>query len=76
MREALKGSDLEAVKRSTTDLASVLQRVSTAAYQASASSADAGPSGDNGTGDGAGPSADGSGPSEGEEAVEGEFKEV
>jgi molecular chaperone DnaK len=79
VRDALKGSDLDAVKRSSTDLATILQRVGTAAYQSSAGPSDAGSSGD-GSGEGAGPSTDGSGPAEpapeGEEAVEGEFKEV
>jgi molecular chaperone DnaK len=78
VREALKGNDLDAVKRTTGELAEVLQRVGTAAYQAPGS--DAGGPGGNGTGDGAGP-ADGAGPSEEpaadtEETVEGEFKEV
>ncbi|RDJ93246.1 hypothetical protein B4Q13_23180, partial [Lacticaseibacillus rhamnosus] len=34
LREALKGSDMEAVKAGMSSLAEVLQRVSTAAYQA------------------------------------------
>ena len=52
LRESLKGSDMDAVKTGMTSLAEVLQRVSTAAYQAAASSAgDAG----NGSSDGAGP---------------------
>ena len=81
LREALKGSDMDAVKTGMTSLAESLQRVSTAAYQASS----AGESG-NGTSDGTGPGADG-GPDGGadgaagegaadEETVEGEFKEV
>ena len=37
VREALKGSDLDAVQKAASDLAEVLQRVGTAAYQASAS---------------------------------------
>jgi molecular chaperone DnaK len=82
LREALKGSDMEAVKAGMSSLAESLQRVSTAAYQAAASSA--GDSG-NGTSDGTGAEgADGAGPegaedAEGaaeEETVEGEFKEV
>ena len=84
VREALKGSDLEAVKSSATALAEVLQKVGTAAYQAASAAASA--SGAEGS-DGAGPSADGSaaggengagpaGSPEGEETVEGEFKEV
>ncbi|MGZ8527344.1 MAG: molecular chaperone DnaK [Candidatus Limnocylindrales bacterium] len=77
VREALKGNDLEVVKRTAAELAEVLQRIGTAAYQAAGP--DAGASSDNGTGDGAGPS-DGAAPSEpaadAEETVEGEFKEV
>jgi molecular chaperone DnaK len=74
VREALKGSDLEAVKARATELGDVLQRVSTAAYQAAAAEAGSG------SGDAAGPTpgAEGgaSGGAEGEETVEGEFKEV
>jgi molecular chaperone DnaK len=40
LREALKGSDLEAVKSGASTLTSTLQRVGTAAYQASASPMD------------------------------------
>ncbi len=76
VREALKGSDLDAVKRTAGELAEVLQRVGTAAYQAAASAPDGSSAGgpddgstaSNGTGDAAAP--------EGEETVEGEFKEV
>jgi molecular chaperone DnaK len=75
LREALKGSDLAAVQSAATALAEVLQRVSTAAYQAAAAAA-----GSDGTGAGPGDdsSAEGAagGPAEGEETVEGEFKEV
>jgi molecular chaperone DnaK len=75
VREALKGDDLEAIKRTSQELAASLQRVSTAAYQASeAQGAGA---------DGAGPeaepqpeAAEAEAEAEGEEAVEGEFKEV
>jgi molecular chaperone DnaK len=74
LREALKGDDLEAIRSRSTELASSLQRVSTAAYQAGAAADGgngAGPSDDGGTGAGeAGAEA------EAEEAVEGEFKEV
>jgi molecular chaperone DnaK len=78
LRDALKGSDVDAVRTGATALAETLQRVSTAAYQASASEA----ASTNGSGDGAGDeSADGeaageAGAAEGDEAVEGEFKEV
>ncbi len=72
LREALKGSDIGAVRSGATALAEVLQRVSTAAYQAAAADG----------GDGAAPGGEAAGeePSgdtaEGEETVEGEFKEV
>src|SRR2546426_11596592 len=41
LREALKGSDIEAINAGASALAETLQRVSTAAYQAAASEADA-----------------------------------
>ena len=77
LRESLKGNDAEAIKRQASDLAAALQRVGTAAYQASSS----GPNGDGpSAGDGAGPDAGaGAGQpadADAEEAVEGEFKEV
>jgi molecular chaperone DnaK len=80
LRESLKGSDVDAIRTGMTALAETLQRVSTAAYQASASEAD-----QNGSGEGEGPAGEGgepgdgaaaSGEAEGEEAVEGEYKEV
>jgi molecular chaperone DnaK len=83
LREALKGSDVEQIRSGMTALAETLNRISTAAYQASAS--EAGPtngSGEDGEGPGAGAgegaAGDGeaAGEAEGEEAVEGEFKEV
>jgi hypothetical protein len=78
LREALKGSDIEAIRGGMTALAETLQRVSTAAYQAAASGAgdaegEEGPT--NGYEKAEGPDAAGTTP-EGEEAVEGEFKEV
>jgi molecular chaperone DnaK len=81
VREALKGSDLDAVKRTASELAVVLQRVGTAAYQASGSGPESSGGPDDGaSGNGQGPSEDGTGASagepEGEETVEGEFKEV
>jgi molecular chaperone DnaK len=74
VREALKGNDSEAIARASSELAAALQRVGTAAYQASAGAAD-------GDGTGAEPKAEGeastaAGSAETEEAVEGEFKEV
>ena len=81
LREALKGSDLGAIQGGMSSLAETLQRVSTAAYQASASEAGPtnGSSGEDSSGEG-GPDAgqagaEGAAP-EGEETVEGEFKEV
>ena len=56
LREALKGSDMDLVKTGMTSLAEVLQRVSTAAYQAAASSA-----GDSDNGSSNGTGADGGG---------------
>ncbi len=76
LREALKGDDLDAIRSHSTELAASLQRVGTAAYEAT---------GGTGDGDGAAPGADGESAgepagegagTEGEEAVEGEFKEV
>jgi molecular chaperone DnaK len=70
VREALKGDDMDALRRTSQELAEALQRVGTAAYQA-----DQAP----GTGDGAEPEggpAGSAGEGEAEEAVEGEYKEV
>jgi molecular chaperone DnaK len=87
LREALKGSDIDAINAGATALAETLQRVSTAAYQAAAS--EAGPNGSSdGSSDGAseeapegepaGARAGGSGSSDSatDDTVEGEFKEV
>jgi molecular chaperone DnaK len=74
LRDALKGDDLERIRTSSSDLAAVLQRVGTAAYQAGApggATDGAGPEAGNGAGE---PEAAES--AEAEEAVEGEFKEV
>jgi len=81
VREALKGNDIEAVKRTSSELAAAVQRVSTAAYQASAGGPGdgAGAAGGDGTEPGAGAGAAGGESAEhaeSEEAVEGEFKEV
>ena len=51
LRESLKGSDMDVVKSGMTSLAEVLQRVSTAAYQAAASAAG---ESDNGSSNGTG----------------------
>jgi len=69
LREALKGADIEPVRKGLGSLTDVLSRVSTKAYQASSS--EGSPNGRKG-GDGAGDGAD----EAGEETVEGEFKEV
>ena len=74
LREALKGSDVALIQAGMTTVMETLNRVSAAAYQASASEAPGGDAPDDGaeTPDGeAGPSADA-----GDETVEGEFKEV
>jgi molecular chaperone DnaK len=73
LREALKGGDVEPVRKGVGSLTDVLSRVSTKAYQASA--ADGSPNGRKG-GDGAGEGAGEAGQPAGEETVEGEFKEV
>ncbi|HEU4919897.1 MAG TPA: molecular chaperone DnaK, partial [Candidatus Limnocylindrales bacterium] len=76
LREALKGSDIAAITAGATALAETLNRVSTAAYQASA--AEGGGDAGNGTegepteGEPAGAATGGAG----DETVEGEFKEV
>jgi molecular chaperone DnaK len=78
LREALKGSDVDAVRSGMTSLAETLQRVSTTAYQAAAADSAAGDgsgsdgAGGDGSAEGAAPETDGAG----EETVEGEFKEV
>jgi molecular chaperone DnaK len=72
LRDALKGNDMEAVRRAADELQSVLSRVATAAYQAAASSGDGSADGstDGSTDEGAGAAPDG------EEPVEAEYKEV
>ena len=67
VRDALKGSDADAVKRTMDSLVEVLQKMSTNAYQASQASA-AGGEGDASGGAGSAGA--------GDETVEGEFKEV
>jgi molecular chaperone DnaK len=73
VRTALKGSDQAAIKSSSDALIEQLQKVSTAAYQAGATPPDGSdPSGEEGQ---SGP-AGGSPEQDGEEVVEGEFKEA
>jgi molecular chaperone DnaK len=78
LREALKGSDIEAVKTGMSSLAESLQKVATAAYQAASSAAGESGEGSKGGagGDGTTDGAPGEGSPAGEETVEGEFKEV
>ena len=76
LREALKGSDTELIQAGMTTLVQTLSRVSTAAYQAASASAEA-DSAAGGEGEGGTPKGDsGSGSADGDETVEGEFKEV
>ena len=70
-REAIKGNDIDAVKRSAQELAEALQRVGTAAYQSAGATGESAK-----TGDGAGPEAGAGAGAADDEAVEGEFKEV
>jgi len=70
VRDALKGSDADAVKSSMDSLVEVLQKMSTNAYQASQAAADATP------GEGDAPGEDKGSAGAGDETVEGEFKEV
>ena len=71
LREALKASDVDAVKSGASSLAETLSRVSTKAYEASGSAGSPNGSGGDGAGEG-----EGAGEGAGEETVEGEFKEV
>jgi molecular chaperone DnaK len=73
VRTALKGNDMDAVKSSTDALVEQLQKVSTAAYQAAASAAGS-PEQDGQSGPAEG-GTEGA-PDQGEEVVEGEFKEA
>jgi molecular chaperone DnaK len=70
VRNALKGSDMAEVKSATDSLVEQLQKVGTAAYQA-ASTAEAGPT--DGQSEGGSETSSGE---DGEEVVEGEFKEA
>jgi molecular chaperone DnaK len=77
VREALKGSDIEPVRSGMESLMQTLNRVSTAAYQASSSEAagnGAEGSGESGEGEPAGARSGGDGATD--DTVEGEFKEV
>jgi molecular chaperone DnaK len=73
VRDALKSEDDEAVTKATAELTTKLQEVATKAYQA----AEPGPADGNGTSEpGADAEAESDSADDGEEAVEGEFKEV
>ena len=86
LRESLKGDDLDVVKSGAESLADTLSRVGAAAYAASAAAGDESggfdPTGQGGAGSGGAGSDESngtggpSGEAEGEETVEGEFKEV
>src|SRR4051812_29607720 len=88
LRDALKGSDVDAIRSMMNSLAETLSRVSTAAYQAASSAAGDGSNGSDGSdgSDGSGGSgapegepagaAAGGGSGSGDETVEGEYKEV
>ncbi|HEY3523930.1 MAG TPA: molecular chaperone DnaK, partial [Candidatus Limnocylindrales bacterium] len=82
VREALKGSDLEAVRSGASALAETLSKISTAAYQAAAEAAgsEGAAAGEEGEAAearaGAGASSGNGTEGAGEETVEGEFKEV
>jgi len=72
LREALKGTDSDAVRAGSSALAESLSRVSTKAYEAAATSAGSG----DGSGDGAAAPEGGEGAPEGEAAAEGEGEET
>ena len=79
VREALKGSDVEAVKSTAAALSEQLQKVATAAYAQTGPidyETPAGGGGDGAGAEGEGGAEGGAGAEEADEAVEGEFKEV
>jgi molecular chaperone DnaK len=80
VRDALKGNDIDAVRRTSQELAGTLQRVGTAAYQAAGSAGgydgQSGYGGESGSGDGPAGEPQPAGAGESDEAVEGEYKEV
>jgi molecular chaperone DnaK len=91
LREALKGSDISAVKAGMEALTGTLSRVATAAYQAASPMDGPGMPGSDGTGEAGGEGAGAEGEAAGagarsgsggaesgssDDAVEGEFKEV
>jgi molecular chaperone DnaK len=76
LRESLKGNDIDAIKRQSSELAAALQRVGTAAYQASSAGGDGASAGDGAGRDDGASAGEPAGEGDTEEAVEGEFKEV
>jgi molecular chaperone DnaK len=81
LREALKGSDLEAVRSGATALAEALSKIGEAAYKTAAAegaaAGDGSSEGEGGPGaDGSGGAGAGAGTGAGDETVEGEYKEV
>jgi molecular chaperone DnaK len=74
VKEALNGTDAGAIDSTKQQLAEVLQRIGTRAYEASESGGNGSGGADGGEADGAGPEA-GEGAEEGE-TIEGEYKEV
>jgi len=78
LREALKGDDTELIKAGMDKIMETLNRVSMAAYQASAAAGEDGGEGDGGAEPGSGDGSDGTGDAagSGDETVEGEYKEV
>ena len=73
VREALKGTDAGVVDSTKQQLAEVLQRVGTKAYETAAKPE---PGGEDGSGGGSGGPAQGAAPEEEGETIEGEYKEV
>jgi molecular chaperone DnaK len=73
LREALKGSDTELIRAGMDKIMETLNRVSMAAYQATASEAS---TGEGASSDGAGGDGAAAGTGAGDETVEGEYKEV
>jgi molecular chaperone DnaK len=86
IREALKGSDVDAIRSMMNSLSETLQRVSTAAYQAASAAGGEGTNGSDGSngaggaaeaeGEPAGAATGGGSSAGGDETVEGEYKEV
>ena len=76
VRTALKGSDFAAIKTSSDALVEQLQKVSTAAYQAASAAESASGAPEDGEGDQPGSTGGSPDQANGEEVVEGEYKEA